>query len=95
MMAKRKTKKPRKCRDVCLTERQAHLLTGLQSAAQSLIVPAYWTPEEALAVFELIDDLRDRIWSIYQINLRDLIQQQCQPAPPGNPIQSDDDDMPF
>jgi hypothetical protein len=76
MMAKRKTKKPRKCSDPCPKERQAHHLTGLHSAAQTLIVPAYWTPEEALAVFELVDDLRHRIWSIYQTNLQDLIQQQ-------------------
>ena len=84
-MAKPKTKKRWKCRDACIQDRQAHHLTGLHSAAQPLVVPAHWTPEEALAVFELVDDLRDRIWAIYQINLQDLIQQQCQPPP--NPIQ--------
>lgn len=25
-------------------------------------VPAYWTPEQALAVVELLDELRDLIW---------------------------------
>jgi hypothetical protein len=24
-------------------------------------IPAYWTPEQAFAVFELLDDLRDQI----------------------------------
>ena len=48
---------------------------------QLLVVPAHWTPEEALAVFELVDDLRDPdSGAIYQINLQDLIQQQRQPA---------------
>ena len=28
-------------------------------------IPRTWTPEEALAVFELIDDLRDKIWALY------------------------------
>lgn len=28
-------------------------------------IPAYWTPEQALAVFELLEDLRDLIWSHY------------------------------
>ena len=28
-------------------------------------IPAYWTPEQALAVFELVNDLRDVIWSHY------------------------------
>jgi hypothetical protein len=26
----------------------------------NLNIPAYWTPEQALAVFELLDDLRDQ-----------------------------------
>ena len=36
--------------------------------------PATWTPEEALAVFELIDDLRDKIWRSTAIKLRELLQ---------------------
>jgi hypothetical protein len=28
-----------------------------------LNIPAYWTPEQAFAVVELLDDLRDRIWA--------------------------------
>ena len=44
-----------------------------------LEVPAYWSPEEALAVFELIDDLRDKIWAHYGLQLQDLIKQQQQP----------------
>ncbi len=28
-------------------------------------IPATWTPEQALAVFELLDDIRDKIWSRY------------------------------
>jgi hypothetical protein len=30
-----------------------------------LEIPAYWTPEQAFAVVELLDDLRDRIWAHY------------------------------
>src|SRR5208337_2746196 len=26
-------------------------------------IPATWTPEQALAVFELLDEIRDKIWS--------------------------------
>ena len=39
-------------------------------------IPAYWTPEEALAVIELLDDLRERIWAHYDVRVRDLIQTQ-------------------
>jgi hypothetical protein len=29
--------------------------------ATTIVIPTTWTPEQALAVFELIDDLRDRL----------------------------------
>lgn len=57
-------------------------------------VPTYWTPEEALAVFELVDALHDRIWSIYHGGLQDLIRQQRQSHAP-EPCQIDDDELPF
>jgi hypothetical protein len=41
-----------------------------------LAIPAYWTPEQAQAVIELLDDLRERIWAHYQIQLVDLYQEQ-------------------
>ena len=28
-------------------------------------IPVTWTPEQALAVYELLDELRERIWEIY------------------------------
>lgn len=40
-----------------------------------LILPDYWTPEQAAAAFEMIDLLRDHLWSLYgddiQCYLRD------------------------
>lgn len=39
-------------------------------------IPAYWTPEEALAVVELLDDLRERIWAHYDVRLIDLIRAE-------------------
>ncbi|MBU6445718.1 MAG: hypothetical protein KGR48_17590 [Alphaproteobacteria bacterium] len=44
-------------------------------------VPAYWTPEEALAVYELLDDLREKIWAIYNVRLQEEIRNQRQPEP--------------
>jgi hypothetical protein len=32
-------------------------------------IPAYWTPEQALAVFELLDDLREMIADHYGAQL--------------------------
>jgi hypothetical protein len=39
-------------------------------------IPAYWTPEQALAVVELLDELRERIWAHYDVRLLDLIQTE-------------------
>ena len=40
-------------------------------------IPRSWTPEQALAVFELIDDLRDKICAIYDCQLQVLLREQC------------------
>jgi hypothetical protein len=50
-------------------------------------IPRSWTPEEALAVFELIDDLRDKIWALYSRRLQATLRQQCEG---GNVDGSDD-----
>jgi hypothetical protein len=36
-----------------------------------LAIPAYWTPEQARAVIELLDELRDLIWANYGLQLID------------------------
>jgi len=39
-------------------------------------IPADWTPEQALAVFELLDDLRDQIGAHYSVQLFELSRHQ-------------------
>ena len=49
-------------------------------------IPAYWTPEQALAVVDLLDDLRDRIWEHYNLQLHELINEEvCQPSRADDP----------
>jgi hypothetical protein len=45
----------------------------------SLQISTYWTPEQAFAVFELVDDLRDAIWQCYNIQLIDEFRDQLKP----------------
>ena len=40
------------------------------------IIPADWSAEQALATFELLNDLMERIWTRYASNIQALIQQQ-------------------
>ena len=39
-----------------------HPPSGINQGLELLIDPN-WSPEQALAVIELLDDLRDRIWA--------------------------------
>jgi hypothetical protein len=39
-------------------------------------IPAYWTPEQALAVFELLDDLRKQIGAHYSLQLFEISREQ-------------------
>lgn len=45
-----------------------HQPSGLQRGLELLIDP-HWSPDQALAVIELLDDLRDRIWAHYDVAL--------------------------
>jgi hypothetical protein len=47
------------------------LNTGL-----NFLIDKHWTPEQALAVFELLDDLRDFIFSYYQRPIQELLQEE-------------------
>ena len=42
----------------------------------SIDIPRTWTPEQALALFELIDDLRDKVWALYGDRMQALLQEQ-------------------
>jgi len=57
-------------------------------------IPAYWTPEQAMAVVEPLDELRERIWEHYQLQLIDLYTEQYG-SRRADPSDLDDDDLPF
>jgi hypothetical protein len=42
-------------------------------------IPLTWTAEQALAVWELLDEMREKIWARYRFQLQDLLaeQQSC------------------
>ena len=52
-----------------------HQPSGLNSGLDFLISTA-WTPEQAWAVVELLDDLRDRIMSHYLIPIQALLREE-------------------
>lgn len=44
--------------------------------AVSVLIPAAWTPEQALAVLELLNDLRDALCAIHGDRIQDMLQQE-------------------
>ncbi len=44
--------------------------------ATTIVIPTTWTPEQALAVFELIDDLREKLWALHGLKIQDLVRQE-------------------
>ncbi len=67
------------------------------------LIPQYWSAEQALAVYEFLQQLTDLVWERYQLPIDDLIgplhEPQDHPPPPLDPAQSDlfdsDSDLPF
>jgi hypothetical protein len=49
--------------------------SGLRHGIDVLIDPA-WSPDQAMAVVELLDDLRDRIWTHYAPVLLDKYREE-------------------
>lgn len=56
-----------------------HTRSGLPTDV-AFTLPATWSPEQALAVVELLDDLRERIWQHYDIALHQIIREQYSDA---------------
>ena len=71
------------------------LLPSGRQRGLPFILPDDWTPQQALAVVELLDDLRERICAHYQIPLHDLLREQCAPTPDPELRHTDIGDPPF
>jgi hypothetical protein len=71
------------------------LLPSGRQRGIAFILPDDWTPEQALAVVELLNDLREVIWARYQIPLHDLIRKTHLPPANANDSATDTTDPPF
>ena len=64
--------------------------------AVSVRIPASWTPEQALAVLELLNDLRDALCAVHGDRIQDMLRQEqgflARDLQPGEP---DSDDPAF
>jgi hypothetical protein len=62
-------------------------------------IPDYWTPEQALAVFEFLDALRERVWDQYREQIQEQYRIDYCSGGEDNDAQPDlfelDDEIPF
>jgi hypothetical protein len=62
----------------------------------TLTLPDTWTPEQALAIFELLNEVTDAIWQSYRPELLSLVDPRFHTDPDRQPDLFDPDDpLPF
>ena len=61
----------------------------------TLNVPRDWTPEQAAAVFEILDHLQVRIWGRYGPWIQQVLWEKQMTPKPFSADQIDQDDVPF
>jgi len=45
-------------------------------AAMPMTLPTDWSPEQAVAVFEILDELRERVWAVYGLQIQGVLREQ-------------------
>ena len=62
----------------------------------NLLLPDDWTPQQALAVYELLDALRERVWNRYELQLIELLATETGEDDASQPdLFALNDDIPF
>ena len=68
--------------------------TRHRMAAGSITLPTHWSPEQAVAVFEILDELREHVWARYGLQIQQVLRDQRSTAVP-DADDIDDADVPF
>jgi hypothetical protein len=55
--------------------KRCHRPSSIKQGLELLIDPN-WSPDQAMAVFDLLDDLRARIWAHYEIALQQKLRDE-------------------
>ena len=64
--------------------------------AGSITLPTYWSPEQAVAVFEILDKLREHVWVHYGLQIQQVLRDERGTAVRAtDDISIDEADVPF
>ena len=58
-------------------------------------LPTYWSPAQATAVFEFLDELRDRVLSHYAVEIQQFLREDRVSTTPFMHTDTKDGDAPF
>jgi len=65
-------------------------------AAMPVTLPTDWSPEQATAAFELLDELREHIWAHYGLQIHQVLRDERGTAVrAADDISIDETDVPF
>lgn len=64
-------------------------------STSTIELPLDWSPDQALAVLELLDALRERLWLHYGIEIQHALRLQQSVPAPYRPSNIGDSDVPF
>ena len=65
-------------------------------AAGSITLPTHWSPEQAVAVFEILDELREHVWARYGLQIQQVLRDERSTAVrAADNISIDEADVPF
>ena len=68
--------------------------TVRHAARLPITLPTDWSPAQAVAAFEILDELRERVWEHYGLQIQQVLRDQRSTAiPAADDI--DDADLPF
>ena len=78
---------------------KTHLgIASAYAAMTTVQIPDHWSPEQALAVWELLDAVTRRVWERYEVQLVELIETDLdldQGDDPQLDLFDPDDTIPF
>ena len=71
--------------------------TVRHAARLPITLPTDWSPAQAVAAFEILDELRERVWEHYGLQIQQVLRDQRSTAiPAADDIDDiDDADLPF
>ncbi len=58
-------------------------------------IPTYWSPEQATAVLEFLEELRDRVLGHYEVEIYEFLRHDRVTTAPFKQSDIDESDVPF